>query len=748
MLIRSAVSPSQLFRFFCALCALCVFSFFPARAGIFGTVRGIVHDAQHRPIEGAKVILRARLSDWQKEALTDSEGRFQLDAVPAGDYVIHITRDGFRDVERPLAVASDSAPILHFPMELATLTQRVEVSESASAVDPGSSTSSVTLSREDLRETPGASRTNSLDFIANTTPGATLVHDQLHIRGGHQISWLVDGVPVPNTNIASNVGAQFDPKDMEVIEIQRGGYSAEYGDRAYGVFNVIPRSGFERNREIELAVTYGSDHSTDSQISLGDHTDRFAYYASLSASRSDAGLMPPQPALFHDRNNGLGAFASLIFNATGGDQLRLVTSARADYFQIPNTAAQQLAGFRDVQRERDAFANFSWVHTAAKGLLVTVAPFYHWNHAAYDGSPGDAPVTPTDHRDSRYAGGIASLAVTRGRHNARFGLYGFAQNDAARFGLVDNTGANPPRFQTEKPSGGIFAAFAEDQLHLTDWLTLNGGVRYTHFTGALTEDKASPRAGAALRLPKLGWVFRAFYGRYYQAPPLSTISGPLLQFALAQGFDFLPLRGETDEQREFGLAIPLRGWTFDLVNFQTHARNYFDHDVLGNSNIFFPLTIERARLHGWEATARSPRLAQRLQLYLTYSHQFSEAAGRVTGGLTDFSPPATGFFFLDHDQRDTLATGFHIQLPRHAWASGNLSYGSGFLDANGPAHLPSHTSFDLAAGKSFGKRFSLTFTAQNITGARYRIDNSNTFGGTHWNYPRQLTGALRYRFHF
>jgi len=66
----------------------------------------------------------------------------------------------------------------------------------------------------------------------------------------------VDGIPVPNTNIASNVGPQFDPKDMDVVEIQRGGYAADYGDRTYGVFNVIPRSGFERDREIELLATY------------------------------------------------------------------------------------------------------------------------------------------------------------------------------------------------------------------------------------------------------------------------------------------------------------------------------------------------------------------------------------------------------------------------------------------------------------------------------------------------------------
>src|ERR1051325_462348 len=98
---------------------------------------------------------------------------------------------------------------------------------------------------------------------------------------------------------------------------------ADYGDRTYGVFNVIPRSGFERNREIEVLATYGNFDQTDSQVSIGDHTERFAYYASVSANRSDTGLMPPEPNALHDDNNGVSGFTSLIFNATPDDQLRL-----------------------------------------------------------------------------------------------------------------------------------------------------------------------------------------------------------------------------------------------------------------------------------------------------------------------------------------------------------------------------------------------------------------------------------------
>ena len=41
------------------------------------------------------------------------------------------------------------------------------------------------------------------------------------MRGGHQTSWLIDGVAIPNTKIASNVGPQIDPKDMDSLETER-----------------------------------------------------------------------------------------------------------------------------------------------------------------------------------------------------------------------------------------------------------------------------------------------------------------------------------------------------------------------------------------------------------------------------------------------------------------------------------------------------------------------------------------------
>ena len=716
----------------------------PARAAAFGDVRGIVHDPDHRPIPQANVRIHAVNSDWQAAAQTGAEGAFEFRTVPVGRYTIEVRTPGFAVASETVVVHSGSAPILHFPLKVAPISTTVETSERAELVDPQSASNSTLVDRRAIEQMPGADRTNSLAMITNSVPGAYVTHDQLHIRGGHQVTWTVDGVPVPNTNIASNVGPQFDPKDIDYLEVQRGGYSAEYGDRTYCVFNVVARTGFERQSEGELVASYGSFHQTNDQVNFGSHTSRFAYYASISGNRTDLGLATPGPDVLHDRGSGMGGFGTLVYNANAANQLRFVGSLRGDDYQIPNDPDLEAAGVRDRERERDAFANLTWIHDAGNGVLLTVSPFYHFNRAHYLGVVSDVAPGAEDNQVSNYAGAQMTAGLVKGRHNAKVGVYGFAQGDTTLFGITDPSAVL--RLQ-QRLTGHLEAAFLEEQFRAFSWLTLTGGLRLTHFSGALSENAASPRVGAAIRLPRLNWVLHGFYGRYYQAPPLSTVTGPLLAFAGDQGIGFLPLRGERDEEHQFGLSIPVRGWTLEADHFLTRARNYFDHSVLGNSNVFFPVTIDGARIRGWEVLLRSPRLLRRGQVHLAYSNQRAEGQGTVSGGLTDFSPPPDGRFLLDHDQAHTLNVGFVLDLPSHAWASGNVYYGSGFPDDEGPARLPGHTTVDLMLAKQFGESATISVNALNLANRRYLVDNSLTFGGTHFADPRQVFVQLKYRFH-
>jgi Carboxypeptidase regulatory-like domain/TonB dependent receptor/TonB-dependent Receptor Plug Domain len=713
-------------------------------ATIFGSITGLIHDPQHRPVQGAKVTAQAENSTRSQTVTSDGSGQFRFDNLPLGSYTIKVEADGFVIETQKLTLASGSEARLHFPLAVAGSKESVQVTEALDSVNPSSSTTTSLITRQQIDETPGATQANSLSMITDYVPGAYLVHDQLHIRGGHQVSWLLDGVPVPNTSIASNVGPQFDPKDIDNIEVQRGGYSAEYGDRTYGVFNVVTRSGFERNREAEIVTSDGSFNNTNDQISFGDHTERFAYYGSVTGYRTDLGLETSALQVINDQAAGLSGFASFIFNKDPADQLRLVTSLRDDHYQVPIDPAAT-AILHDVENERDDFVNFTWLHTMGSGIALTVSPFYHFNRAHYEGSPEDRIQSEYD-RGSNYMGGVSTIGITRGKHNFHAGFQVFGERDNQFYSVVTNPPRGPDAVSPSRTIlwANVEAVFVEEQFKATNWLTFNGGLRLTHYAGPVSENAADPRIGAAIQIPHLGWVLREFYGRYYQAPPLVTVNNP----ALSQLF--LPLHGERDEQREFGVAIPYRGWSFDLSNFRTGAHAFFDHDVLGNSNVFFPLTLQHARIRGWEATVRSPQIQGRGQFHLAYSHQYSQWSGFVTGGLIGGAACDTSCF-LDHDQRNTLSTGFNVVLLWKSSADFNLNYGSGFLNGDGlasPTHLPQHTTFDLALAKSFGEKLSLRLTGLNLSNHHYMLDNSNTFGGTHFVNPREISAQLRYRFRY
>src|SRR5208337_135752 len=396
---------------------------------------------------------------------------------------------------------------------------------------------------------------------------------------------------------------------------------------------------------------------------------------------------------------------------------------------------------------------------------TTVSPFYHYNRGDYSSNPDDVPIATTEDRGSTYVGGQASLAANYNKNDLQVGFFSFYQSDNQLFGAIFNDGSgNPAIRDSEHPSANLEAFYIDDKFKPFPWLTLSAGMRPTRFSEGnfavtstarpVDESAIQPRFGATVTIPELRWTFRAFYGHYYQAPPIETVSGPaLVHYTQQQGLGFSTLPGERDEEHQFGVTIPYRGWVLDADNFQTNVVNFLDHNNIGASSIFFPIAVFQALIRGWELTLHSPRFAHRGQLHLAYSNQIAEGAGTIIGGLIETGAGSPQLAPLDHDQRNTLNVGGDVSLPWRAYASTNIYYGSGFSNAFPGApypgnYLPQHTTFDLSLGKDFGERFTASLTSLNLANRRVEYDNSLTFGGYHWNTPREIYVELRYRFHF
>src|SRR5579862_6881811 len=469
----------------------------PSWATVFADVHGVVHDPAHRPIVGAHVMLLASDSSFTLTAETNADGEFDLRQAPLGFYTLKVSATGFATAEQSLTVASGTNPVVHIPLAVASATQTVVVTSAGTSLSAADTVTPTTLiSRQDIDQTPGASRTIGMEMITDYVPGAYMTHDMLHMRGGHQTSWLIDGVAIPNTKIASNVGPQIDPKDIDSMETQRGSYDAGLGDRTYGVFNVLPRNGFERDREGELLLSAGNFYTGEAQLSLGDHLEKTAWYASATGSRSNYGLATPVIEVDRDATNSESGFASLIRNQTAKDQFRVDGQYRQDFFQVPfdpnpndyETISGYYSSFglRDAQTERDAFLIGNWVHTISPKAQFSAAPFYHFNQSDYDSRPTDDPVATTWHQHSNYVGAQADGRMDAGWNSFSGGMYSFYERENDLFSL---SGLNCGASCMANDHGGLVEFYLVDHLRLGQYVTLLGGERFSISHTELNENE-------------------------------------------------------------------------------------------------------------------------------------------------------------------------------------------------------------------------------------------------------------------
>src|SRR6476646_11215897 len=123
-----------------ALCSAVLM--FPAIAGatIFGSIHGLIHDPQHRPVEDAKVKLQASNSDWSQTVASDHAGEFLFENVPLGEYRVIVEVPGFAAEEQKVVLTSGRDAKPHFSLTMAPAAAANALMDISPALNPESST--------------------------------------------------------------------------------------------------------------------------------------------------------------------------------------------------------------------------------------------------------------------------------------------------------------------------------------------------------------------------------------------------------------------------------------------------------------------------------------------------------------------------------------------------------------------------------------------------------------------------------
>lgn len=714
----------------------------PAWAAL-GSITGTLQDPQGAPVPGAAVRLAESAGEFRAETVSNAQGRYTFANLEPGGYVVTASLQGFKNTTVTVTVNTAQPIVADLRLELGSMSESIEVK----ADTPGQleARSQTLVTREDLLRMPGALEAGSLSALLETTPSAVVAHDQLHVRGGHQIGFTIDGVPVPSNSVGQNLALMFDPKGLKTIEFQRGAYAADVGDRTYGQFNIITRSGFERASGGEALIIAGGQDTLDGAVAFGDHSDKVAWFAQGSGNRTDFGLTPPALDAVHNQHTGGGVAGKVWLLPRSTDVLTFTGSYRRDDYQIPRDPSEEVL-FENLQIERDTFVNGLWTHSTSGPGAWSVAPYYHFNRVALNPEGLVDLGASIDDRRIHYVGAKVDWSWSAASHQVRIGTntYGSFLDDVFSLPVGEEGAAVADQVSQSGLNAGIYV---QDRFQPTREITIDAGLRWDTTHAYHTESLLQPRAGITARIANSGFMAHGYAGRLFQVPPLEAVGLAGSEAAAAADQAFLAVRAERDTVWEAGLTWSRRQVNVDMTYYENHASNFLDHEQLGDSAVFFPVNIEHARLRGIEFSVRTPP-EHPLRARLVYSHAYAEARGAITGGLGDIdSPVEEGYFSLDHDQRDT-ASGSLDWAPHGAryWAHARVQYGSGFLEDEGPGHLRPHTTGDVSAGVTLSRHVEAALDVQNIANNVYLINLSSEFNGTHWARPRYVAGRLRITF--
>ena len=88
-------------------------------ASILSSISGLIHDPEHRPVQGAKVTLAAENSSWSQTVTGDETGQFRFANIPLGAYTVTVDAPDFVPQVQKLTLTSSSEARLHFPLAIA-----------------------------------------------------------------------------------------------------------------------------------------------------------------------------------------------------------------------------------------------------------------------------------------------------------------------------------------------------------------------------------------------------------------------------------------------------------------------------------------------------------------------------------------------------------------------------------------------------------------------------------------------------
>ena len=234
------------------LLSLLFFTALPPASAQTSQLTGRVRSGDGLPIEGAVAELHpASDSTLAVYTLSNDLGYFAFRDLEPGAYVLSVTRIGLAEYREQVSVVAGpiSIEVVMNPQafELEGLTVEAERSRAKTRFEESAGITVQEIEAGDLKSIPVLIESDPLRAV-EVLPGVTTVSDfsgSYNVRGGSadQNLILLDEVPIFNPFHLGNIFSVFNADMVDRVELQSGGFPAEYGGRVSSVLTITSDPG-------------------------------------------------------------------------------------------------------------------------------------------------------------------------------------------------------------------------------------------------------------------------------------------------------------------------------------------------------------------------------------------------------------------------------------------------------------------------------------------------------------------------
>jgi hypothetical protein len=243
-----------------ALVALAVAGLASAQEN-YGAIQGTVLDQASLGIPGVKLTASAPTLPRPVEVESDANGRYAMQRLPIGVYLITATKPGFATAKYfNINVQLGSQITFNPTLKVSSVAETIEVSDSAVSIDPTSSRTAVNITSDVFDNIP---RSRSFESILTMAPGVRLEPKassssgagnasrttgiQVDGASGSENSFVIDGVDVSDVRrgtLRTNSAIPFE--FISDVQVKSAGMDADTGGATGGVVNVATKAGTDQ----------------------------------------------------------------------------------------------------------------------------------------------------------------------------------------------------------------------------------------------------------------------------------------------------------------------------------------------------------------------------------------------------------------------------------------------------------------------------------------------------------------------